>query len=217
MTSNASPNGPSWWGRLSEGSKIALIAAVIAGVLGIIGSIIGGLLSGGSSSGSTPTIASSSVAAPTEPSNGSAAGGSSSPSSGYITAYKNTQVIIQTIQGGICQEGENVNINKPSVDPVETGSDSFVLDSTNCVNWAFQVGLLNGAAGSKPAPSSQTQDSPAACLQAIASDPNPQNDNAQTGDAFCVESADDFITYVKIISVDPQGDVKLHLNGWGAS
>ena len=46
MTNKAAPNGRSWWQRLSENSKITLIAALITGGLGIFGVIVGVLADG---------------------------------------------------------------------------------------------------------------------------------------------------------------------------
>lgn len=217
MTYNTSPNGSSWWRRLSEGSRIALIAAMITGVLGILGTIIGVLLTNSNSNGSTSPGSSSSATVPSASTNGSSAGGGSSAGTAFTAAYQNSRVVIQTMPGGACGYGESVNINKPSVDPSNTNGDSFSFDSDNCANWSFQVGLANQATGSMPSPASQAQDNPTACLKAIASDPNPQSDKAKTGDAFCVQSADNFIAYVKIISVDSQGNVTLRLNGWSTS
>src|SRR5436305_1247535 len=106
MTNKASHNGQSWWRRLSEGSKVILIAAVITGVLGISGTVIGALLTHNNSNGSTSSGASSSASAPASSANASSAGGGSSAASGLTAAYQNSSVIIQTIQGGNCGYGE---------------------------------------------------------------------------------------------------------------
>jgi hypothetical protein len=136
----------------------------------------------------------------------------------YTAAYQSTQLTIQTMSSsGGCGYGELVNIDKPNVDPQPANGDSFYLSSSTCNNWSFQVQLYNNASGNKPAPGTQLPDNPSACVSAIASDPNPGTDNAKTGDSFCVASTDGFLAYVKIVSVDAQGDVKLQLNGWSTT
>ena len=133
-------------------------------------------------------------------------------------AYKGKQLVIQTMSSsGGCGYGELVNIDKPNVDPQPANGDSFYLSSSTCNNWSFQVQLYNNASGNKPAPGTQLPDNPSACVSATASDPNPGTDNAKTGDSFCVASTDGFLAYVKIVSVDAQGDVKLQLNGWSTT
>ncbi|HEX5299251.1 MAG TPA: hypothetical protein VFW50_19880 [Streptosporangiaceae bacterium] len=108
-------------------------------------------------------------------------------------------------------------MNKSSVDPSSTSGDSFAFSSSNCDNWAFEVDLQNQASGSQPSPASQVQDNPTACLKAIASDPIPQSDTVKTGDAFCIKSADNFLAYVKVVSVDSQGKVVVRLDGWSTN
>ncbi len=149
--------------------------------------------------------------------NGSSAGGGSSGRPAYTAAYKNKPLVIQTASGGSCGFGELVNLDNPSVDSGETSGDSFGVTSNDCVNWNFQVELYNSATGNKPLPSSQLPDNPSACLNAIASDPNPQYDPAKAGYSFCVASTDGFLAYVKIISVDSQGDVTLRIDGWSTN
>lgn len=217
MTNKSSPNGQSWWGRLSEGSKAVLIAALITGVLGIAGTVIGVLLTSSSSNGPTSSGQASSAGTPTAPTNVSSTDGGSSAVPGFTAAYQNSSVVIQTLPGGACGYGESVNVNKPSVDPSSTSGDSFSFSSSNCDNWAFEVDLQNQASGSQPSPASQAQDNPSACLKAIASDPIPQSDTVKAGDAFCIKSADNFLAYVKVVSVDSQGKVVVRLDGWSTN
>ena len=223
MTNNAAPNGQSWWQRLSEGSKITLIAAVITGTLGIIGAIVGVLITNGHSNGPAPSpSASSPIAAPTEPTAvpsgaGGSSGGGSAVASGYTMAYHNKPLVIQTMQNGLCSTGEHVNINTPSVDPGGTSADSLQFISSDCVRHIYSVALENQASGAKPSAGAQGQDDPAGCISAIQSDPNPGTDTAGLGNSFCVEGSDNFIAYVKISSVNSHGDVTLQLDGWSTS
>ncbi len=223
MTNRGSSKKPSGWRGLSETSKIALTVAGITGVLGIVAAIIGALIAHSGSNNPTPPGASSPTTTLSVPTYGPSGGGSSPASptasgspvgTAYTMTYQNKSVVIQTASDGSCGFGELVNIDKPSVDPSQTSGDSFGVTSTDCTNWSFQAQLYNGASGNKPLPSSQLQDSPSACLSAISTDPNPQDDPAVAGYSFCVESTDGHLAYVKIISVDSQGDVTLRLDGW---
>jgi hypothetical protein len=145
-----------------------------------------------------------------------AAPASSSPAgAAYSSAYLSRTLTIQTMStGGGCGFGELVNIDKGNADANETSGDSFGVSSSTCTNWTFTVELYNSASGTQPMPSAQLADSPSACLDVIASDPNPGTDNAKPGDAFCVNSGDGYLAYVKISSVDAQGEVALQVDRW---
>jgi len=147
--------------------------------------------------------------------NGAAAVSSSPGSAAYSSAYPGKKLTIQTMSSsGGCGFGELVNVDKPNVDANETSGDSFGVTSSDCTNWTFQVELYNSASGNQPVPSAQLADSPSACLDSIASDPNPGTDNAKPGDAFCVNSGDGYLAYVKISSVDTTGDVAIQVDRW---
>jgi hypothetical protein len=131
--------------------------------------------------------------------------------------YHNKPLVIQTIQGGACGYGENVDINTPSVDPSESSADSFQFTSSDCARNIYTVRLINQASGAAPAPSPNGQDGPSGCIGAIQTDPNPGSNNAKPGYGFCVQGSDNFIAYVKIASVDSQGEVTLRVDGWSTS
>ena len=138
----------------------------------------------------------------------------SSPAAGYAVAYRHKSLVIQTMQGAGCGYSGSVNINTPSVDPSNGSSNTFELTGQDCVNNVYRIRPGYEVAGTKPTSASQGQDDPAGCISAIASDPNPGSDTARPGYGFCVKGMDNLIAYVKITSVDVQGDVTLQLDGW---
>lgn len=202
MTNDVPPNRQSRLGGLFAGSRITLIGAVTGGLFVVAAAIIGLQHADGGSNGS-----SSSNAGPSAPPRVTQP---ASSSSGYTMAYSGKDLIINVGLPGQCNSGEGVIIEVPKVDPNEDPySDAFTL--TNNCDGTFQVSPQTGASGSL-----KVQDSPSGCLNAIQYDPINDQADVSVGNSFCIESAKRFVGYVKVVSLDEQGNVTLRLDGWTA-